>query len=64
MKDKFKVGDVVRLKSGGPKMTIYHVLSNDSDTVNVQYFDGGTLCTIHQLKIVMLDLVKKCEKYV
>ena len=64
MKDKFKVGDVVRLKSGGPKMTVYHVTSNNSDTVATQFFDGSdNIITISSMKIVMLDLVKKCDKY-
>jgi uncharacterized protein YodC (DUF2158 family) len=63
--DKFKVGDVVRMKSGGPKMTVFFVTSDHSDTVHTQYFtDDNFLREARDLKIVMLDLVKKCEKYV
>ncbi|WP_353159272.1 DUF2158 domain-containing protein [Myroides odoratus] len=35
--EKFKTGDVVQLKSGSPKMTIYFV---GSVTVSVMYFDN------------------------
>ena len=42
MAEKFKVGDVVRLKSGGPSMT---VLANeeDIDFIICQWFDGEEL---------------------
>ena len=42
MAEKFKVGDVVRLKSGGPNMT---VLANeeDIDFIICQWFDGEEL---------------------
>lgn len=33
----FKIGDVVRLKSGGPKMTIGYILG---DMADLHWFDG------------------------
>lgn len=36
---KFKVGDVVRLKSGGSDMTVTKTLPND--TYHVTWFDGA-----------------------
>lgn len=57
MTKKFKKGDVVSLKSGGPKMTVvdYHIFhdilsaftggeskpSKETEVVNVVYFDGA-----------------------
>jgi len=40
MAETFTVGDVVRLKSGGPKMTIRHVSTNPGGTpiVNCEWF--------------------------
>ncbi len=35
---EFKIGDVVRLKSGGPKMVVQAINSN---TVSCQYFTGS-----------------------
>nr|WP_320013935.1 DUF2158 domain-containing protein [uncultured Desulfobacter sp.] len=31
MADKFKVGDIVQLKSGGPKMTIVKITETEPD---------------------------------
>ena len=38
---KYEVGDIVRLKSGGPAMTVCCVQSftSDSDTISVTWFD-------------------------
>jgi len=36
----FKIGDVVRLKSGGPKMTVEEV-DDSADTVHCKWFVGG-----------------------
>lgn len=38
---RFKAGDVVVLKSGGPKMTVWGI--NPDGVVNVNWFDGGEL---------------------
>ncbi len=40
--EKFKVGDIVRLKSGGPAMTVQQeVVEDDTDTVVCQWFVDG-----------------------
>lgn len=39
--EKFKVGDIVQLKSGGPKMTVEVELS--SGAVRCQWFAGSKL---------------------
>ncbi|WP_281991414.1 YodC family protein [Aquimarina aggregata] len=39
MKEKLKKGDLVRLKSGGPKMTVYNFDSYGN--VNVTWFDNN-----------------------
>lgn len=38
----FKIGDVVRLNSGGPAMTVASILDN-GDTVATIWFDGGEI---------------------
>ena len=38
---EFKVGDIVRLKSGGPKMTV-EILLGDGE-LKCQWFDGSEL---------------------
>lgn len=40
MEPKFKAGDVVRLKSGGPQMTVTGVVGEECDVV---WFDGAIL---------------------
>ena len=39
----FKTGDVVQLKSGGPKMTVkqYTALASGGSNVRCQWFEGG-----------------------
>lgn len=39
MTDKFKIGDIVQLKSGGPKMTVTNVLSER--VVHTAWFAGS-----------------------
>jgi uncharacterized protein YodC (DUF2158 family) len=39
MPNTFTAGNLVSLKSGGPKMTVYSV---DGDTVNCVWFNGTT----------------------
>ena len=34
----FKVGDIVRLKSGGPKMTVYEIADDDEDMIYCRWF--------------------------
>ena len=42
MPDKLQLGDVVQLKSGGPKLTVERVgSSTDSNAVLCYWFDGG-----------------------
>lgn len=47
MEKQFKVGDVVRLKSGGPKMTVVEnpdiYFGSDVLKVKCQWFDGSKL---------------------
>lgn len=38
MADKFKIGDIVQLKSGGPKMTVTDVFENQ---VRIAWFAGS-----------------------
>ncbi len=42
MAEKFKVGDTVRLKSGGPSMTVA-AHEEDIDLIICQWFDGEEL---------------------
>jgi uncharacterized protein YodC (DUF2158 family) len=52
MTKKFKVGDVVRLHSGGPNMTVEGYLKvmgkgttemKETTTVECRYYEGGTM---------------------
>lgn len=38
---KLEVGDLVRLKSGGPRMVVSKVFDNLANTARCQWFDGG-----------------------
>lgn len=41
---KFKVGEIVQLKSGGPKMTVKTISdSSDNDTIYCHWFAGSKL---------------------
>jgi uncharacterized protein YodC (DUF2158 family) len=42
MAERFKPGDLVQIKSGGPVMTVKWV-SSDGKTVNCQWFSGSKL---------------------
>jgi len=55
----FKKGDVVMLKSGGPKMTIKYLIS-DEDSCLCQWFDVNL--HIQAVKISLSSIVKvsKC----
>lgn len=37
----FKIGDIVQLKSGGPKMTVTHIPTGDKDIVHTSWFAGS-----------------------
>jgi len=39
----FKAGDTVRLKSGGPLMTVASILRGDAHYAVCQWFEGTTL---------------------
>jgi uncharacterized protein YodC (DUF2158 family) len=39
-KHQFKVGDIVRLKSGGPPMTVSSIGSVMSEDIGCQWFSG------------------------
>lgn len=41
MANKFKPGDIVQLKSGGPAMTVENVVSYDSTTYGCSWFSGA-----------------------
>lgn len=46
MSKKFKIGDVVRLKSSGPKMTVVRVRDEQHSSVAVEcmwFLPGGTV---------------------
>jgi uncharacterized protein YodC (DUF2158 family) len=40
MANKFKLGDVVQLKSGGPKMTVNQLLGRDNQLLGCSWFLG------------------------
>ncbi len=42
---KFKIGDIVQLKSGGPSMTVRGYEPVDSDEVVCEWFDKTTFCS-------------------
>lgn len=48
-----KPGDVVRLKSGGPKMTVESI--RDSDDTRVIYWDDPNGLTAHSVKTLCLE---------
>ena len=37
----FKIGDIVQLKSGGPKMTVTSIPVGDKETVHTSWFAGS-----------------------
>jgi uncharacterized protein YodC (DUF2158 family) len=43
MSVKFKIGDVVTFKSGGPKMTVTDSMNEDVDCVQARWFVDGDL---------------------
>jgi len=53
---EFKVGDVVRLKSGGPLMTV-HESRELSDYLEVVWSGGSDVrfCTVHKQAVVVCE---------
>jgi uncharacterized protein YodC (DUF2158 family) len=43
MTQKFKIGDIVQLKSGGPEMTVNHVPEVATHSYRCQWFAGKKL---------------------
>lgn len=43
MANKFAIGDIIKLKSGGPEMTIRSVRSTPNDYYDCQWFAGKKL---------------------
>ena len=41
MPPSFKIGDIIQLKSGGPKMTVTHIPIGDKDIVHTSWFAGS-----------------------
>ena len=41
MATTFKIGDIVQLKSGGPKMTVTLIPSSDKNVVHTSWFAGS-----------------------
>ena len=73
----YKVGDVVQLKSGGPKMTIQRIIGDFSDNDRVKmadnfikisgYKDGDVICewfagTKVEAKTFNNEMIELCEK--
>ena len=52
----FKRGDVVMLKSGGPKMTVYHIYNNN-EFVKVDWYEEGKISTheFHQDQLKLIE---------
>ena len=59
MADKFKVGDLVRLKSGGPIMTVYTI---DDDDIHTNWFTDDGKEEWHYFPIATLEKVEKPSK--
>ncbi|MDM1295886.1 DUF2158 domain-containing protein [Sphingobacterium sp. N143] len=65
MSKKFSKGDVVRLKSGGPKMTIegYEIVmgwdftSESDDTVVCKWFDSNEVLQVQKFNHETLEIV-------
>lgn len=55
METQIKIGDVVLLKSGGPKMTVYFIIN---DTISCQWFDNNNEAKNGDFIISTLKLFK------
>jgi len=50
---EFERGDVVRLKSGGPKMTVAAIVGDN--TVKVQWFTTENYLNLEELPIICIE---------
>ena len=57
MSNQFKIGDRVKLKSGGPVLTVNR-LATDGDVVEVIWFEGANIKNTW----VSIDALEKAEK--
>lgn len=55
---KFQIGDVVRLNSGGPKMTVSYVSDTVSKEITCHYFDAQEH---HHKLTVSVDMLMKVK---
>lgn len=64
MENTIEVGDVVALKSGSPKMTVYKI--NEQQEATVVYSPYGTNTIISDVRIPLVALKKlatKCRSF-
>lgn len=63
MQPEFKVGDVVTLKSGGPKMTVsgMPVPGEDINTLHCQWFDASSKLVSQSFPKALLNLEEPHE---
>lgn len=60
---RLKIGTIVRLKSGGPKMTVVEDCRDPIDAlVECGWFDGGTYSGRRWFPTLALDVVEKFEE--
>lgn len=58
-----KAGSIVRLKSGGPKMTVNAIVAGDPKTAFCAWFDGHMLFTLRRedFPVTSLELIEAPE---
>jgi uncharacterized protein YodC (DUF2158 family) len=65
----FKLGDVVQLKSGGPKMTVQHIVADDDfgvsrNDLNCQWFDDKDILKSAIFKPETLITEEEANKHI